>query len=55
MKARGSDDLLTVVVEPFAFLKNPLGPRLSKLGDKPITFMYGAFDWMERATAEKLC
>jgi len=54
MKPRGSENLITVICEPFAYLKEPLAERLPNLGQKPITFMYGDYDWMERESAENL-
>lgn len=55
MKPRGSEVAITVILAPFAYARNPLVDRLKGVGDLPITFMYGDFDWMERETAEKLC
>jgi pimeloyl-ACP methyl ester carboxylesterase len=54
MKPKGSEASISVVLAPFAYAKNPLVRRIKDLGNLPITFLYGEFDWMERETAEDL-
>ena len=46
--------LLTLILAPFAYARNPLITRIKSLGQMPVTFLYGEFDWMERETAEQL-
>ena len=54
MKPKGSEVAITVILAPFAFARRPLVERIKKIGNIPVSFMYGDFDWMERETADKL-
>ena len=54
MKPKGSEVSISVILAPFAYARNPLISRIKSLGQMPITFLYGEFDWMERETAEQL-
>ena len=52
MKPKGSEVAITVILAPFAYARKPLVDRLSGVGETPVTFLYGDYDWMERETAE---
>ena len=55
MKPKGSEVCISVLLAPFAYARNPLIDRIDGIGQTPVTFLYGEYDWMERETAEKLC
>ena len=54
MKGKGSESSIMVICKPFAYAVNPLGRRLPELGEMPMTFLYGQYDWMGSETAEEL-
>lgn len=54
MKPVGSERSISVILAPFAYARNPLIKRIKSIGQMPVTFLYGEFDWMERETAEQL-
>ena len=55
LAARGSGEFaLNKILEPFAFPRSPLEDRLHAL-PVPITFIYGAHDWMDPKAAVRVC
>lgn len=52
--AKGSGEhALRYILEPFAFAKDPLEHRMSKV-QTPISFIYGSQDWMDPLAADRL-
>jgi pimeloyl-ACP methyl ester carboxylesterase len=54
MKGKGSEVALMTICKPFGFVKNPLCDRIELIKDIPMTFLYGAYDWMSSETAEHM-
>ena len=54
MRKSGSEAAICVILGPFAYARDPLFSRLTNLKDIKVTFMYGAYDWMSRDTADTL-
>jgi hypothetical protein len=48
MKGVGSEPAISMILAPYFICgRIPLATRLKNIGDIPITFLYGEFDWMD--------